>query len=194
RVDYQLNANNPLVARYNYLRNTRLTGVGGFSLPSRAYDTTNTEHGIQLTETAVINKTIVNETRFQFDRNNISLNADNSIPTIEVQDAFIGGGSQAGQTHTVENEWELTNNTSFVHGPHSLKVGGRLRGVHTTQVSPQNFGGTFTFFGGGLGPILDANNQPTGGTEIITSIERYRRTQVFLARGLSGAQIRALGG
>src|SRR5215216_3977380 len=33
RVDYQLNANNTLVARYNYTKNTRITGVGGFSLP-----------------------------------------------------------------------------------------------------------------------------------------------------------------
>src|SRR5688500_16285091 len=61
RIDYQINANNTLVARYNYTKNSRITGVGGFSLPSRAYDTENTEHSIQLTETAIINKTIVNE-------------------------------------------------------------------------------------------------------------------------------------
>src|SRR5688500_5189764 len=61
RIDYQINSNNTLVARYNYTKNSRITGVGGFSLPSRAYDTENTEHSIQLTETAIINKTIVNE-------------------------------------------------------------------------------------------------------------------------------------
>src|SRR3982751_420431 len=66
RIDYQINPSNTLVARYNYARNTRLTGVGGFSLPSRAYDSKNTEQSIQLTETAIINKTIINETRFQF--------------------------------------------------------------------------------------------------------------------------------
>src|SRR5690348_4548877 len=54
RIDYQLNPNNTLVGRYNYARTTRITGVGGFSLPSRAYDTSNTEQSIQLTETAVI--------------------------------------------------------------------------------------------------------------------------------------------
>ena len=67
RIDYQINQNHTLVARYNYAKNTRLTGVGGFSLPSRAYDTENSEQGIQLTETAIINKTIVNETRFSFE-------------------------------------------------------------------------------------------------------------------------------
>ena len=194
RIDYQINPNNTLVARYNYSKFSRVTGVGGFSLPSRAFDTQNTEQSIQFTETSVINKTIVNETRFQFEHNRIGQDADNSIPTLEVQEAFTGGGSQVGQSNTVEKEWELTNNTSFAKGPHSLKFGVRLRGIHTTQFSPQNFGGTFTFFGGGVGPILDANDQPIGGTQIITSIERYRRTQIFLARGLTGPEIRALGG
>jgi hypothetical protein len=194
RIDYQINPNNTLVARYNYARTTRVTGVGAFSLPSRAYDTENTEQNIQLTETAIINKTIINETRFQFEHNSTAQNADNSIPTITVQDAFTGGGSQVGQSHTNDNEWELTNNTSLAKGPHSLKFGGRLRSIHIDQISPQNFGGTFTFFGGAIGPVLDANNQPTGATRFITSIERYRRTQIFLAQGLSGAQIRALGG
>ena len=194
RVDYQINPNNTLVARYNYANTKRVVGVGGFSLPTRAYDTDNNEQGIQLTETAVINKTIVNETRFQFERQTSSQDANNSLPTIEVQDAFTGGGSQIGQSHTTTKDWELTNNTSFAIRAHSLKVGARLRGVHIDQFSPQNFGGTFTFFGGGLGPKLDGNEQPAGGTQPITSIERFRRTQVLLADGLTGLQIRALGG
>ncbi|HEV2834427.1 MAG TPA: TonB-dependent receptor, partial [Pyrinomonadaceae bacterium] len=194
RIDYQINPNNTLVVRYNYAKTTRLAGVGGFSLPSRAYDTSNTDQSIQFTETAVINKTIVNETRFQFEHSRNEQNADNSIPTIDVQEAFTGGGSQVGQSHSDENDWELTNNTSFVMGQHSLKTGARLRWGKTLQFSPQNFGGTFTFFGGGVGPVLDANDQPLSDTEIITSIERYRRTQVFLDQGVNPVQIRLLGG
>src|SRR5215217_4183721 len=194
RIDYQINPNNTLVARYNYSKNTRVQGVGGFSLPSRAYDSENSEQSIQFTETAIINKTIVNETRFQFEHQTSAQDADNSIPTLEVQEAFTGGGSQVGQSHNTTNNWELTNNTSFATGAHSLKVGARVRSVHIDQFSPQNFGGTYTFFGGGVGPKLGANDQPIGGTQPITSIERYRRTQVFLAQGKSAAEIRLLGG
>src|ERR1044072_1219665 len=194
RVDYQINPNNTLVARYNYTKTTRVTGVVLFALPSRAYDTNSNENGIQLTETAIINKTIVNETRFQFSRQVNSSDADNSIPTLEVQDAFTGGGSQVGQSNSTTKDWELTNNTSFAIGTHALKGGARLRGVHIDQFSPQNFGGTYTFFGGERGPVLDANEVPTGATDFIDSIERYRRTQVFLADGLDGIAIRALGG
>src|SRR5690242_8299306 len=127
RIDYQLNATNTLVGRYNYTRTSRVTGVGGFSLPSRAYNTEQTEQNVQLTETSVISKTIVNETRFQFEHSRNLQNADNSIPTIDVQDAFTGGGSQVGQSHSTSDEAELTNNTSFAMGHHALKVGGRLR-------------------------------------------------------------------
>lgn len=195
RIDYQINANNTLVARYNYTKNERIAGVGGFSLPSRAYDTENSEQSIQFTETSIINKTIVNETRFQFEHQQSAQDADNSIATVEVQDAFTGGGSQVGQAHSDTNQWELTNNTSFAIGNHALKTGVRVRSIRIDQFSPQNFGGTYTFFGGGLGPELDANDNPIPGTEeVITSIERFRRTQVFLARGLSGLEIRLLGG
>src|SRR5688572_27706839 len=87
RIDYQINQNHTLVARYNYTRNRRIAGVGGFSLSSRAYSTENTEQSIQFTETAIINKTIVNETRFQFERSRNVQDADNSIPTVDVQEA-----------------------------------------------------------------------------------------------------------
>lgn len=179
RIDYQINPNNTVIARYNYTRNTRTVGVGGFSLPSRAYDTANTEQSIQFTETAVINKTIVNETRFQFEHSRSEQNADNSIPTLDVSEAFTGGGSQVGQSHSTDKEIELTNNTSFAIGQHSLKTGARLRWVKVSQFSPQNFGGTFTFFGG-----IDG----------LTSIERYRRTIVLQEQGFTPEEIRALGG
>src|SRR5690349_1222962 len=179
RIDYQLNASNTFVGRYNYTRTTRVTGVGGFSLPTRAYDTAQTEQSVQLTETSVISKTIVNETRFQFQHSRSEQDADNSIPTIEVQDAFTGGGSQIGQSHNTDDEAELTNNTSFSMGQHSLKVGGRLRWVRDSQFSPQNFGGTFTF-SGVLGDL--------------TSIERYQTTLVLREQRARPARIRAAGG
>ena len=193
RIDYQINPNHTLVGRYTYTKNTRVIGVGGFSLPSRAYDTATNEQTVQLTETALINKKIVNETRFQFEHSTNAQDADNSIPTLEVQEAFIGGGSQVGQSHSTTNQWELTNNTSFTHRAHSMKAGLRLRWIKISQFSPQNFGGTFTFFGGGLGPILDASDNIIG-TEVLTSIERYQRTLEFIEQGKTAAEIRALGG
>ncbi|HEX6284844.1 MAG TPA: TonB-dependent receptor [Pyrinomonadaceae bacterium] len=193
RIDYQINANHTLIARYNYTKNRRIVGVGGFLLPSRAYDTENTEQSIQFTETAIINKTIVNETRFEFEHSRNAQNGDNSIPTVDVQEGFVGGGSQVGQAHAENRDWELSNNTSFAVGNHSMKVGMRVRGVHITEFSPQNFGGTFTFSGGDREVVLDENGQIIG-EDRITSIERYRRTVVFQEQGRPADEIRLLGG
>jgi hypothetical protein len=195
RVDYQINQNNTLIARFNYSKNTSIRNVGGYNLPSRAYDSENSEQSIQITETAIINKTIVNETRFQFEHGKSMSNADNSIPTVQVQDAFTGGGSQVGAANRTTNSWELTNNTSFSKGAHSLKFGIRARGVRISDFSPQNFGGSYTFFGGSIGPALDANDNVIAGPPVtITSIERYRRTLAFQAQGKTGPEIRLLGG
>src|SRR5687767_4846707 len=194
RVDFQINQNHTLVARYNYTRNDRTAFTGQFSLPSRAYDTELTQQSIQFTETAIINKTIINETRFEFERNGNLSDADNSIPTLEVQDAFIGGGSQVGQAHSDTNDWELSNNTTLARGPHSMKFGVRYRSVSIDNFSPQNFGGTWTFFGGAFAPKIDADGDTVGGADIVSSIERYRRTLLFLDQGRNPLDIRLLGG
>ncbi len=91
RIDYQINSNNTLVARYEYEHSTNVTGVGGFSLASRKYNTANTEQNMRLTETAILSKTTVNESRFQFVHQTSGDDANNSLPAIQVSDAFIGG-------------------------------------------------------------------------------------------------------
>ena len=194
RVDFQINQNHTLIARYNYTMSTRIAGVGQLSLPSRAYDTELTEQSIQFTETAIINKSIINETRFQFERNGNLSDADNSLPTLEVQDAFTGGGSQVGQAHNDTNSWELTNNTTFARGPHSMKFGVRYRSVDISNFSPSNFGGTYTFFGGAFAPNVNADGDAVAGAAIVSSIERYRRTLLFIEQGRNPLDIRLLGG
>ncbi|HUS11781.1 MAG TPA: TonB-dependent receptor [Pyrinomonadaceae bacterium] len=200
RFDYQLNRNNTIVGRYSFIESsTRNAGVGGFSLASRAYDTSNREHSVQLTETAIIDQRVINETRFQFIHRRTSRNGDTIEPGVNVLDAFIGGGSQVGNSFNNEDHWEVNNTTSWSVKNHSLKAGIRLRGVSLDDVSLQNFGGTFTFTGG-LGPELDANNQivvDASGQPVlvqITSIERYRRTILLTQLGFSAAEIVARGG
>jgi hypothetical protein len=95
RLDWQLNPTNTLIARYTYERSERANqGVGDFNLPERAFDTAGTQHTIQLTETAVINQRIINETRFQFERNRTRREGGLFAPTIVVQEAFTSGGAQ----------------------------------------------------------------------------------------------------
>jgi len=185
RFDYQLNQGNTLVMRYSYTR-TRADNIGAsdFSLPERAFSRSNTFQTFQVTETAIISPTLMNETRFQYQRNRGQQDGNNSIPTVVVQEAFIAGGSQVGLAHNDEDRWELQNYSTWTKDRHILRFGARVRGVHISDFSPQNFGGTFTF-SGGEAPQLDANNRivlDANGDPVlipITSLERYRRTLLF---------------
>lgn len=162
RLDYQINDTNTLTARYSFARTTNENaGIGGFSLASLAYNTTSTEHNIQLTETAIINSNVINETRFQFLNRRSNQNGDASQPTIQVLDAFTSGGSNIGNSSSQTRRFELQNYTSWTLKNHSFKAGARLRSVSLTDVSQNNFAGTYIF----------------------TSLEQYRNVLL----GVSGA-------
>jgi hypothetical protein len=195
RIDYQLNANNTLVARYSYNRfRTQNSGVGGFSLPERGYDTFSTSQSFTLTETAVLNAAMINETRFQYSRNRNESLGDNTIPVLNVSGAFISGGSQVGHAFSSNSRWELQNFLAWQKGTHALKFGGRLRRVRISDSNPSNFGGTYVFTGGFV-PTLDDNNNPIiTQPEFVDSLERYRRTLLGQQLGLTPTQIRAMGG
>ena len=158
RFDFAINDKNTLVARYSFSRSSvENQGIGNLSLPSRAYNTENVEHEIRLTETMIINPTTINETRFEYDWEKREQEGDNSIPTISVSDAFVGGGSQIGLSFNRANTWELQNYTTTSVGAnsqHALKFGVRLRGIKLTDRSESNFGGNFSFAGApGLTPL-----------------------------------------
>ncbi|MBV9503565.1 MAG: TonB-dependent receptor, partial [Acidobacteriia bacterium] len=175
-------------------------GIGQFSLPSRAYASGTTEHNGQLTETAVVSAQAVNETRFQFAHTNTFQNGDNTVPTTLVASAFIGGGAEIGRSYTDIDHFELTNFTTVTHKTHTIRFGVRIRRDALTSASPENFGGTFSFFGVAAAPVLDANNQivhsSPGVPELapLDSIQQYQRTLLGESLGLSTQMIRNLGG
>src|SRR5258706_16426769 len=110
-----------------------------------------------MTETYIVSPRAINETRFQFMHASSSATGDSALAARMVQGAFSGGGSQIGNSGTTANRWELSNISSFTRGTHALRWGGRVRQVFLDSTNGNNFGGTFTFLGGG-GPRLDANN------------------------------------
>jgi hypothetical protein len=194
RIDYQITQNQTLMFRYGITHSdVQDNGIGGFDLVSRGYHSQFTNQTVQAADTVVLGSA-VNETRFQFYRSATQAIANSTSPTIQVLQSFNGGGATLGRTFDAQNSYELQNYTSIVKGPHAWRFGIRLRGQTDDNVSPQNFNGTFTFAGGTLAPVLNAENQPLPEMAPITSIESYRRTLLFQQLGDTPAQIRALGG
>jgi hypothetical protein len=204
RFDFQLSQNHTLTARFeeNLTRRDN-QGIGGYSLPapyaSLGYNSKSGEQNAMITETAVLSPRMINETRFQYERNRSDSFGGVGLPEINVAGAFTAGGNQTGRAYTLGHHYELQNNTSFSKGAHTIRWGIRLRRNDTANNSPAGYGGTFSFLGG-LGPELDASNQPVPGSDgqpVMTrllAVEQYRRTLLFQSLGYAPDQIRALGG
>lgn len=200
RFDYLINSKSTLSTRYSYSSsNCDNAGLTAFSLPSTAYDTSGSEHALEMTYVTALNARAFDDVRFQFRKASRRDRGDNSAPTINVLEAFTGGGAQGGVALNDSYRWEFANNTSWATGVHSFRVGQRLRYARITDIAPLNFGGTFVF-AGGLAPVLDGNNHAVSGADgqislaPIGSIESYRRTLLFQRQGLSPSTIRLLGG
>lgn len=206
RLDYQLNAKNAVIVRYEPNYNSSVNaGIGTFTLPSEGYRTSSMEHSIQTTETATIGTNTVNETRFQFRHQNVTQTPQDDAPSIIVANSFNSGGAVAGLHDYIHHHYEVQNYTTHTTGTHVWKFGARLRAVQIYDTSEVNFNGAYTF-GGAYAPVLDSDNQPAApgivcnpnvpvaGCATISSIEQYRRTILFGQMGYSPQMIQQLGG
>jgi Carboxypeptidase regulatory-like domain len=146
RIDYALTSNNTLTVRYQYFRDTwRNDGVGAEVLPEAGYNTLSTEHTVQVSDTQVLGTKAVNETRFQYLRDNSSQNPITSAVGLNVLGAFTGGGSSLGMQKDHNDHYELQNYTSISQGKNFVKFGARLRAIHEVNTSNAGFNGTYTF-------------------------------------------------
>ena len=195
RFDFQLTPGNTLTARYQYWRNNESNdfGIGSFSLPSAAYNMLNTEQTFQVSDTQTVSARTINETRFQFVRDSNNQNPLSTAPTIQVQGAFVGGGSPSGLYNDTQNRYEFQNITYMTFRKHSIKYGGRLRDTQEQNFTSAAFNGLYSF-GSRLNPssACAAPNPPT--TCQISGIQAYQITLQGLSQGLTLAQIQAMGG
>ena len=161
RFDWAITKNNTLTARYQYYRDTQ-TGdlTTPFDLPTQSYYSKSTEDTVQLSDTQVFGTKLINEIRFQYNRDNNVQTPTDTNPQVNVLDTFTGGGTSEGALNDLENNYEFQNYTSLIHGNHSFKFGGRFRATLDTDYSTSGFNGTFTF-APPTGPFETSNPQPT---------------------------------
>ena len=145
RIDLQLGQKNTLTARYQFYRNSQSGNIGSTSLPSLSTDTVSTEHTLQLSDSWVINERIVNETRFQYLRDNSSTTPESTDPLVSVPGTFTGGGASGQVSNDHTNHLELQNLTTMSVGAQAIKFGMRLRDNRDANSTDANFNGSFTF-------------------------------------------------
>ena len=139
--------------------------------PIRAYTTHTQNQVVQLTETQVVNTSTINETRFQYFKNDTNQLGVNPVTNISVTDGFTTGSSFP-HNYTNVGNYELQNYTTITHGTQFIKFGVRLREGRESYYTTSNFNGQFNF----------------------DSLSAYGTLQQGLAQGVPLATIFAAGG
>jgi hypothetical protein len=146
RFDFQLGQSNTLTVRYMLDRQVQTnSGVSQFALQSQAYNVSNFENSLQISDAQVLSANAVNETRFQYIRARDNQIAQNTDPTIMVQGAFTGGGNNAGVVRDNQDRFELENDTTEARGAHAIEFGARFRLTRDANFSTSGFNGNYIY-------------------------------------------------
>src|ERR1017187_5343886 len=143
RIDWQLGAKNTFTARYGFWSESEHADLNSASLASASTHESNTDHTVQMSDAIIINDHIVNESRFQFERQNENHYPDSTALTIIVQGDFTGGGYGGQQSLDHYTRLEFQNMTTMSHGAHAIKFGTRIRDSRDANWMTANFNGSF---------------------------------------------------
>ena len=173
RLDSSFGAKSTVIARYTFDQTQQVNGgVGQFALASQGYTNVTTSQTLQLSNSQILSKSIVNDTRFEYIRSRVHQNPVSDAASIVVEGAFTGGGNNGGFYHDNQDRFELQNYISEAAGKHFLNYGGRLRSTRDANSSSANYNGTYTF----------------------SSLASYQINQQGVVQGETPAQIAAAGG
>ena len=148
RFDLALGEKNVLTMRYQFVRNVATnSGVGGFSLPQYALNTSAESNIVQLSDTQTWSPKLINETRFEYEREHTADAPLSTAPSISVPGDFVSGGNPSQNVSDHQDHWEVQNYTSVQLKKNFIRFGGRLRTNREATSPEQNTNGSFTYDG-----------------------------------------------
>jgi hypothetical protein len=146
RIDLQLGAKSTLSLRYSFTTAQQTNGgVGQFNLASQGFNNSTTTQLLQASNSQVVSTKIVNDTRFQYIRTRTGQTPQSAAPTLLVEGAFTGGGSNAGSSHDNTDSYEVQNYIAIQAGKHYFSPGVRLRINRDANVSRAGYNGEYLF-------------------------------------------------
>ena len=146
RIEHALTAAHTLRAEYQRRSSDRENlGVGEFSLPERAYDTTWGMHLVRLSDIGSFGDSMINEARLELIWRDSARHSLSDAVAVNVSNAFSSGGAQlAGGTR--EFELELGNDFEMALGErHRVRLGFETEIGRRRSDEIENATGRFTF-------------------------------------------------
>ena len=142
---YQIRETQSLQFNFNYGMNRReLQGIGGFSLPERAYNGSGNSKSVYLRHVWFKSERLVQDISYNYSTSHDDVTPVTSAPSIEVPGAFNSGGFPErsefnGRSHNLRSLWIYTGNRW------AIRTGGNFYTTNPEQISENNFLGSFQF-------------------------------------------------
>jgi len=171
RIDLALGEKNTLTMRYHYEGGSTKNGcIGNTGLPTVACNSDSTENTVQISDTQIVSPRVINETRFEYERDHSTQDPLFTSPTLSVQGIFTSGGSPQGTVRDTGHHIEVQNYTSIALEKNFIRLGGRLRTDDESDTSTAGTNGTFTY-SYLLDPCVSTNSDTAsqGGCTDVTS-------------------------
>lgn len=142
---YQFSDAHSLTFSFGYGRKVQKNqGVGGFTLPERAYDLRGSNWNMELRQFSSLSPQSIFETRFNMVSNHDETLPATNAPQVNVLDSFNSGGSQNHVDNTGRT-FELSSLYTRVGEKLTIKTGMQSVYRRNKAFSETNFDGTFTF-------------------------------------------------
>jgi hypothetical protein len=165
RVDMLLGQKNTLTTRFGYESGTSTNPGSNNSLPATGSSSNTSETTLQLSDTQLISDRVINETRFEFQRDPNNSTPVSQLTRIAVSGYFNGNGSGGGGSSTVLDHYEFQNYTSIQLLKNFVRLGGRLRSNQETLTSSGGQTGTIEY-----SYLLDPCTDPNQTTKPINCV------------------------
>jgi hypothetical protein len=164
RLDLALGEKNVLTTRYQFVHNTATnSGIGNLSLPEYGINTSAMSNILQMSDTQTWSPKLINETRFEYEREHTADSALSTAPSISVSGDFTSGGNPSQNTSDHQDHFEVQNYTSVQLKKNFIRFGGRLRSTREATSPVQNTNGSFTY--SSLLPCVPAPDAPCNGLD-----------------------------
>ena len=152
RLDFQLGKSNTLTIRDEFYRAVQTNnGLSALTLPEQAYNTHGLENTLQVSDSLVLSKNLVDDIRFQYRRIRNQQLPISNLPTVTLTGQFISGGNNSGAVEDHQDDYELQNYFAAAEGRHSLNFGGRARAYRDANYSTSGANSAYIFNAAGYG-------------------------------------------
>ncbi len=148
KVDHEFSRNDEFSIRYSLydVNSSNSRGAGALSAVSASAGLGNTDQTIAVGNVLTLSPRMVNETRAQFTRSNLSALPSDSIgPAVSISGVASFGTLSGSPTGRVNNLYEVVDNLSRQMGAHALRVGFDFLYNDVTITFPRTIRGSYSF-------------------------------------------------